>query len=83
MDIFTGNNDKFSKPYSPEVVRFFMLKPITQVYWTSARRALDASEKGYQKLMDAVNLVSKINPGKKAGAFNHEQWLKNVCCNER
>ena len=76
MDIFTGNNDKFSKPYSPEVVRFFML----QAHYTSvldiSQEALDASEKGYQKLMDAVNRLTKISPGKKAGAFNHEQWLK-------
>ena len=76
MDIFTGNNDKFSKPYSPEVVRFFML----QAHYTSvldiSQEALDASEKGYQKLMDAVNQLTKINPGKKAGSFNPDQWLK-------
>ena len=76
MDIFTGNNDKFSKPYSPEVVRFFML----QAHYTSvldiSEEALDASEKGYQRLMDAVNQLTKINPGKKAGSFNPDQWLK-------
>ena len=77
MDIFTGKNDKFSKPYSPEVIRFFML----QAHYTSildiSQEALDASEKGYQRLMEAVNQLSKINPSKKSAAFDTDQWLKN------
>ena len=76
LDIFTGNNDKFSKPYSPQVVRFFML----QAHYTSildiSQEALDASEKGYQRLMEAVNQLSKINPGKKSASFDTDQWLK-------
>ncbi|MEC8636390.1 MAG: cysteine--tRNA ligase [Bacteroidota bacterium] len=77
MDIFTGKNDKFSKPYSPEVIRFFML----QAHYTSildiSQEALDASEKGYKRLMEAVNQLSKINPSKKSTAFDTDQWLKN------
>ena len=77
MDIFTGNNDKFSKPYSPQVVRFFML----QAHYTSildiSQEALDASEKGYQRLMEAVNNLSKHKPGKESGKFDTDQWLKN------
>ena len=78
MDIFTGNNDKFSKPYSPQVVRFFML----QAHYTSildiSQDALDASEKGYQRLMEAVSQLSKIHPGQKSGEFDTEQWLKKA-----
>ena len=51
-----------------------------QAHYTSvldiSQEALDASEKGYQKLMDAVKQLTKINPGKKAGEFYPEQWLK-------
>ena len=76
MDIFTGNNDIFSNPFSPQVVRFFML----QAHYTSildiSQESLEASEKGYKKLMEAVNQLTEINPGNKAGAFDTKQWLE-------
>ncbi len=76
MDMFTGNNDMFQKPYSPQVVRFFML----QAHYTSildiSEDALDASEKGYNRLMEAVGKLAKVSPGEKAGDFDTDQWLK-------
>ncbi len=76
IDIFTGNNDKFIKPYIPQVVRFFML----QAHYTSildiSEDALNASEKGYQRLVEAIGSLSKISPGEKAGVFDTDQWLK-------
>ena len=76
LDIFTGNNDKFKKPYSPQVVRFFML----QAHYTSildiSEDALEASEKGYHRLMEAVSQLSKVSIGEKPGDFDTDQWLK-------
>ena len=76
VDIFSGNNDKFNKPYTPQVVRFFML----QAHYTSildiSQEALDASEKGYQKLVDTMARLSKVNPGKIAGDFDVDKWIK-------
>ena len=76
MDIFTGNNEIFSNPFSPQVVRFFML----QAHYTSildiSQESLEASEKGYKKLMEAVNQLKEINPGNKAGAFDTKQWVE-------
>lgn len=76
MDIFSGNNDKFEKPYSPQVVRFFML----QAHYTSildiSQDSLDASEKGYQRLVEAKRRLAKVSPGEKAGDFDTDQWLK-------
>ena len=39
--------------------------------------ALEASEKGHSKLMDAVNLISKLEPGK-TSTFNVQHW-KDDC----
>lgn len=76
MDIFSGNNDMFEKPYSPQVVRFFML----QAHYTSildiSQDALDASEKGYQRLIEALGRLAKVSPGENAGDFDTEQWIK-------
>ncbi|MBT8292713.1 MAG: cysteine--tRNA ligase, partial [Eudoraea sp.] len=53
-EIFTGNNNILSKAFSPSVVRFFMM----QAHYTSildlSNEALLASEKGYQRLMEAI-----------------------------
>ena len=77
MDIFTGKNNKFSKPYSPQVVRFFML----QAHYTSildiSQEALDASEKGYERLMESLNKLAKHKPGDLIGKFDTDKWLKN------
>jgi cysteinyl-tRNA synthetase len=76
LDIFTGNNNKFKKSYTPEVVRFFML----QAHYTSildiSEDALEASEKGYNRLIEAVNQLSKVSIVEKAGDFDTDQWLK-------
>ena len=59
-EIFTGENDILSKPYSPEVVRFFMM----QAHYTSildlSDDALQAAEKGYLRLMDSLSLASDM-----------------------
>ena len=76
MDIFSGNNDKFKKSYTPQVVRFFML----QAHYTSildiSEDALEGSEKGYQRLIEAVNQISNATTGKIAGDFDTQLWLK-------
>ena len=76
MDLFTGKNEMFKKPYSPEVFRFFML----QAHYTSildiSEDALNASEKGYFRLMEAVNKLSELEPANEDGAFDTKDWLK-------
>ena len=76
MDLFTGKNEMFKKPYSPEVFRFFML----QAHYTSildiSEDALNASEKGYYRLMEAVNKLPELEPANEDGAFDTKDWLK-------
>lgn len=76
MDLFTGKNEMFKKPYSPEVFRFFML----QAHYTSildiSEDALNASEKGYYRLMEAVNKLPELKPANEDGAFDTKDWLK-------
>jgi cysteinyl-tRNA synthetase len=59
-EIFSGENEILSKPYAPAVVRFFMM----QAHYTSildlSDEALQAAEKGYHRLMDALELVDSL-----------------------
>lgn len=76
-EIFSGENALLSKPFAPSVVRFFMM----QAHYTSildlSNDALLASEKGYNRLMEAIDLLPKLDTGKKSD-FDVEAW-KQKC----
>ncbi|MBC6998187.1 cysteine--tRNA ligase [Cytophaga sp. FL35] len=76
-EIFTGDNDILSKPFAPSVVRFFMM----QAHYTSildlSNDALLASEKGFNRLMEAYNLLDSLPTGKQSD-FDVKAW-KQKC----
>ncbi|WP_298501742.1 cysteine--tRNA ligase [uncultured Maribacter sp.] len=75
-EIFTGENTILSKAFSPSVVRFFMM----QAHYTSildiSNDALLASEKGYNKLMEAIDNLEKL-PAKETSSFNFKAWQQH------
>ncbi len=75
-EIFSGGNKKFSKAYSPEVVRFFILQAHYSSVLDLSEKALAASEKGYKKLISAINNLPNIEPGKENGDFDEKKWVK-------
>jgi cysteinyl-tRNA synthetase len=62
-DIFTGENDKLNKAFSPSVTRFFMMQAHYRSILDFSSDAIEASEKGYNKLMEAINSLSKLEVG--------------------
>lgn len=70
-ELFEGNHPLLEKGYSPMTVRFFML----QAHYTStldlSNGALQAAEKGYQRLMNALKLIPNLKTGHKS-SFNLE-----------
>ncbi len=73
-EIFSGENSILSKAFSPSAVRFFMM----QAHYTSildiSNDALLASEKGFQKLMDAVGNAEKLPTTDKTSSFDVSVW---------
>jgi cysteinyl-tRNA synthetase len=76
FEIFSGENSILSKVYTPAVVRFFML----QAHYTSildlSDNALAAAEKGYQRLSEALELLSTIQSSSNS-SVNVEQWVSD------
>jgi cysteinyl-tRNA synthetase len=76
-EIFSGENEVLSKAFSPSMVRFFMM----QAHYTSildmSNDALLASEKGFNKLMEAISSLKSLNTGKTTN-FNITDW-KSSC----
>ncbi|MBS3993724.1 MAG: cysteine--tRNA ligase [Bacteroidetes bacterium] len=72
-DIFTGENTILSKAFAPSVVRFFMLQAHYRSVLDFSSEALEASEKGFFKLMEAVNNLTNIKAGR-TSSINIKAW---------
>ena len=72
-DVFSGSNNKFSKPFSPSVVKFFFLQAHYRSVLDLSEVALSASEKGYNRLIEAVKELDFI-PVKVKAEFDVNKW---------
>ncbi len=62
-EIYNGNNDILSKAFGPSITRFFIMQAHYRSVLDLSNDALEASEKGYIRLMNAVQQISSIVPG--------------------
>ena len=76
-ELFTGNNSILNKAYSPMTVRFFMLQTHYRSTLDFSNDAMEASEKGFRRLMTAFELLD----GLKASATSEVDIasLQNRC----
>jgi len=72
-EIFTGENELLSKPFSPSVVRFFMMQAHYASILDLSDDAILASEKGFTKLMEAFDAISGLKTGDKSD-FDVKAW---------
>lgn len=75
-EMFSGNNNIFSKPFSPAVTRFFLLQAHYRSIVDLSEEALLASEKGFQRLTDGINLLDKLVPGNETNGFDLTLWTE-------
>ncbi len=59
-ELISGNHDLLEKAYSPMVVRFFMLQTHYSSTLDFSNEAIQASEKGYSRLMEAYTSLSTL-----------------------
>ncbi len=59
-ELFSGENNLLDKPYSPMVVRFFMMQAHYGSTLDFSSEALQAAEKGFERLMNAVDTLNKL-----------------------
>jgi len=72
-EIFTGDNKLLSKPFSPSVVRFFMMQAHYASILDLSDEALLASEKGFNRLMEAFDGLDGLETGTKSD-FDVKAW---------
>ncbi|WP_053991372.1 cysteine--tRNA ligase [Mangrovimonas sp. TPBH4] len=75
-EIFSGDNPHITKAYSPSVARFFMLQAHYRSVLDFTNNGLLASEKGFYRLMDAINVLDSITPSGNS-TFNVLEWKQS------
>ena len=77
MELFTGNHPLLEKGYEPMAVKFFMLQTHYRSTLDFSNEALQASEKGFARLMDAYKTLQNLKPS--ASSDENIEALKNKC----
>ncbi len=76
-ELLSGNNTFFSKAYAPSVIRFFSAMSSYRSVLDLTDDGLLASEKGFNRLMDAINLMNDLKADS-TSTFNVSEW-KQKC----
>ncbi len=74
-EIITGENTVLSKAFAPSVVRFFNMQAHYRSILDFSSDALEASEKGYYKLMEALHTLDNVERST-SSTFDVAQWKK-------
>ncbi|MEC5157768.1 cysteine--tRNA ligase [Chryseobacterium sp. MP_3.2] len=81
MDLVSGENDFFQKAFHPTIVRFNFLQAHYRSVLDISNDAMVASEKGFQRLMEAVKILNSSTGTAKSDSestFDFTAW-KNKC----
>jgi len=77
-EIFSKGSPLLSKTFSESSVKFFMLQAHYRSVLDLSNDALLASEKGCNKIIDAINILENFKSyGEKTTDFDIEKWVKN------
>jgi len=68
-EMFSGNHKKLEKAYSPMTIRFFILQAHYRSTLDFSNEALQASEKGLERLFNAVQLIDNL-PASKESSYD-------------
>lgn len=75
-ELISGNNAIMSKAFGPSVIRFFNAQSSYRSVLDLTNDGLLASEKGFHRLMDAVNLLDDLKAGD-TSTFKVTDWRQN------
>jgi cysteinyl-tRNA synthetase len=73
LELFSGNHPLLDKGYAPMAVRFFMMQSHYRSTLDFSNDALQASEKGYARLMAAMESLNHLPVAEKS-SVNVQQW---------
>ncbi len=72
-ELFTGSHTLLEQAYSPMTIRFFVLQAHYRSTLDFSNEALQAAQKGLDRLMKGYEALSKITPAAGESSFNVEE----------
>ena len=78
-EFFTGNNKMLSQAYSPMTIRFFILQAHYRSTVDFSNEALQAAEKGLERLTEAVKGLDRITPAAQTTGIEGVKDLREKC----
>ncbi len=76
-EMFSGQNNIFNKAFSPMVLRFFMLQAHYRSIVDISQIALEASEKGYNRLVAGIETLEEISGSSTTKGLKLNAWKKD------
>jgi len=76
-EMFSGENSILNKSFSPMITRFFMLQAHYRSIVDLSQNALEASEKGFNRLVEGLQKLDKLEASEFSSGLNIEEWIKN------
>ena len=76
-EIFSKGSPLLSKTFSESCVKFFMLQAHYRSVLDLSNDALLAAEKGYNKLIDAINILESLKDFDNKSDFDIKEWVNN------
>ncbi|MBE6339877.1 MAG: cysteine--tRNA ligase [Bacteroidales bacterium] len=83
-EFFTGSHEKLTKAYAPMTIRFFILQAHYRSTLDFSNDALQAAEKGLERLAEAQARLERIKPGAETtvNAKNLRQRCEEAMCDD-
>ena len=78
MELITGENTFFEKGFHPSVIRFFFLQAHYRSVVDLSNEALLASEKGFNRMMEALKILNDYEGEGENSSFTLAEW-KDKC----
>ncbi|MDO4181503.1 MAG: cysteine--tRNA ligase [Bacteroidales bacterium] len=78
-EFFNGTHKLLTQAYSPMTIRFFILQAHYRSTVDFGNEALQAAEKGLQRLTEAVKGLERITPGKQTTGIEGVKELRGKC----
>ena len=72
--MFSGDNDIFTKAFTPSVVRFFLLQAHYRSIVDLSEDALLASEKGFNRLHEGMQTLKQLTSSEATSGFDFNAW---------
>ncbi len=77
MELLSGENTFFEKAFHPSVVRFCFMQAHYRSVLDISNEAMVASEKGFQRLMEAMKVLDQVET-KNVSSFDVKEWKEKA-----